>query len=526
MKKTTLLLLSALNVWADDGYEAYRQSITEEYNAYYEKEMKAYQGFIETSDGIPDKINPYQKVNIVPPRPIVTKVVPPSPIVKPIVPTPSLVVTPPPVVKVPTPHIKPIIPEAKILAKPQNTLPQGTPSGSQIKTVDLDKIDVKKLLPPPPPLIAQTPSTVTVQTMQLSFFGSSIPIDQSAIAFTKTLQSSKEVSDLAEEIHTKDIPLIKRLKAIRSEYALNDWDMVVLSQALMNTIYSAKDQKLKTLHIIDVLRGVGYKTLLAEGTDKKLYFLVPTKQPLYSKSFFTRDDVKYYLFSVDAHPRADAKVSISFYKSADDGQGLPLDMRMLKDPLIAMDPQTVNLKWDFETKKYTMNITLNKNLTALMDMYPQVENDAYLQSRSGEKLVRELSSNLMNESKKNHFTQDQSIAFILRFSQQAFTYKTDFDAYGFERPLFVEQTILLPYSDCEDRAILLSRLYQEALGLDTVGLRYPGHLSLGVSYSGKGDFYTTHNQNYYVTDGTYFYSNPGMSQPSFKNVAAKYLETK
>ena len=507
MTKKTLLLLSTLSCFADESFEAYRQSIAEEYNTYYQKEMKAYQAFIQTSDGIPNKINPYQKVNIVPP-----------PIVKPIVTRP--------IVKVVIPEVKPIIPEVRIVEKPQNTLPQGTPSGSQIKTVNLDKIDVNKLVPPPPPLISQTPSTLTVQTMQLSFFGASIPIDQSAVAFTKTLQSSKELSKLADEVHAHDTPLIDRLKAIRSEYALNDWDTVVFAQAVMNTIYGAKDQKLKTVHIVDILRGLGYKTLLAEGSDRKLYFLIPTKQPLYSKSFFERDGVKYYLFAIDAHPRADAKVSVSFYRSADDGEGVPLDMRMLKDPRLGIDAQTVNLKWDFENKKYTMNVTLNKNLTALMDMYPQIENDAYLQSRSGGKLVRELSSNLMNESKKNHFTQEQSIAFILRFAQQAFTYKTDFDAYGFERPLFVEQTILLPYSDCEDRAILLSRLYQEALGLDTIGLRYPGHISLGVSYSGKGDYYTAQNKNYYVTDGTYFYANPGMSQPSFKNVAAKILGTK
>jgi len=498
MKKTTLLVLSALTLFSDDAYDAYRQGIAEEYSSYYQKEMKAYQGFMETSDGIPNKINPYQKINILPP----------------------------PIVKVVIHETKPIVPEAKVLEKPQNTIPKGTPSGSQIDAVKLEKIDISKLIAPPPPLISQTPSTITVQAMQLSFFGSSIAIDQSAIAFTKSLQSSKEVSDLAEEIHVQDALLVNRIKAIRSEYSLNDWDTVVFAQALMNTIYSVQDQKLKTLHIIDVLRALGYKTVLAEGTDKKFYFLVPTKQPLYSKSFFTRDEVKYYLFGVDIHPRADPKISISFYRSADDGQGSPLDMRMLKDPLIAVDPQTVNLKWDFENKKYSMNVTLNKNLAALMDMYPQVENDAYLQSRSGVKLVRELSSNLMNESKKKHFTQEQSIAFILRFAQQAFTYKTDFDAYGYERPMFVEQTILLPYSDCEDRAILLSRLYQEALGLDTVGLRYPGHLSLGVSYSGKGDYYTDHNKNYYVTDGTYFYATPGMSQPSFKNVEAKLLETK
>ncbi len=509
MKKTTLLALSLVNLFADDGFEAYKQNMTEEYNTYYQKEMKAYQGFVQTSDGIPNKINPYQTINILPP-PVVMKITAPL-MTKPAEPVLGNNI---------------IAPQAKILEKPQNMIPKGTPSGSQIDAVKLNTIDVSTLMAPPPPLISQTPSVQTTQTIQLSFFGLSLPIDKTSVAFTQSLHASKEVSLLADEIHKQDRALVNRIRAIRSDYALNDWDTVVLTQALMNTIYAAKDQKLKTLHMIDILRGLGYKTLLAEGTDKKFYFLMPTKQPLYSKSFFVRNEVKHYLFTVEEHPRADTKVSLNFYSSQEDSQGVALDMRMVKDPLIATDPQTVNLKWDFENKKYSMNVTLNKNLSALMDMYPQVDNDAYLQSRSGTKLVRELSSNLMNESKKNHFTQEQSIAFILRFVQQAFTYKTDFDAYGYERPMFVEQTILLPYSDCEDRAILLSRLYQEALGLDTVGLRYPGHLSLGVSYGGKGDYYTAHNKNYYVTDGTYFYAAPGMSQPSFKNIKANILTTK
>jgi hypothetical protein len=147
-------------------------------------------------------------------------------------------------------------------------------------------------------------------------------------------------------------------------------------------------------------------------------------------------------------------------------------------------------------------------------------------SRSGNTLIKEIAANLTNEIKKNNFSQEKAMSFILRFAQKAFVYKTDFDAYGFERPFFVEQTILLPYSDCEDRATLLSALYREILGLDSIGLRYPGHISLGVAYNGHGDYYNYGNRKYYVTDGTYFYTSPGVSQPSFKGVAAEFLKTK
>lgn len=201
-------------------------------------------------------------------------------------------------------------------------------------------------------------------------------------------------------------------------------------------------------------------------------------------------------------------------------------MRMQKDPKLGADLQNVVLKWDFKQKNHVMEVSVNKNLTALMDMYPQVDNEIYMQSRSGESLISQMSGNLKKEIIRNNFTKEEAVAFILRFSQQAFTYKTDFEAYGFERPLFAEQTILLPYSDCEDRATLLSQLYRSTLNLDTVGLKYPGHISLGVAYGGSGDYYKYENSNFFVADGTYFYANPGVSQPSFKNKPAVFLKTR
>lgn len=506
MKKQAILLLSALNMCSAESFETYQQNISDEYTTYYQKELKAFDGFIQTSDGIPNKINPYQQVTILPP--------PPLSVVKPVKPLPSTAIE------------KPIAPEPKILEKPKNTLPEGTPSGSQIKSVKLQEIDISKLIPLEPTLISKIPSTVSPQTIQLSFFGASIPIDQSVVAFIKKLSVGSDISKLAQDIHESDTALTNNLRSISTTYDLNDWDKVLLVQTLMNTLYSVDQHKLKTVHAVDLLRGLGYKTLLGEGGDKNLYFLLSAIQQIYAKSFYERDGGRFYLFSIDAHPRADFKTPITFYHSPDDTQGSALDMTMYKDPKLGMDQKPVMLHWDFEKKNYSMSVNANKNLAALMDMYPQVDYEMYMRSRSGANLIHALSLNLKQEITNNHFTKEQSVAFILRFAQQAFSYKTDFDAYGFERPMFVEQTILLPYSDCEDRAILLSQLYRETLGIDSIGLQYPGHISLGVSYEGKGDYYTLSQEKFYVTDGTYFYANPGMSQPSFKNAAAKFLRTK
>jgi hypothetical protein len=545
MKQYTILLICLLNAAASDDFEAYTQEIAQEYASYYEKEMKAFKSFVETSDGIPNKVNPYQTLNILPPPPLsVPKTPPVTPEPPKVVPPPAppavsipVVQKPPKEVKippkaivqpsvpasVPIPVAKPI---AEVLVKPKNTIPAGTPSGSQIKTVKIADIDVKKLVKIDPAPVALVPSIVSPSTITLSFFGASMPIEQSAVAFSQKLRSTDDISQLAQSIHAQNAPLIAKLKTLSASHQLNDWDQIILVQTLMNTLYPKNEHKLKTLHAIDLIRGLGFNALLGEGEDKKLYLLLPTRQQLFSKSYVTRNGIKYYIFSIHDHPRADFRTGIRFYTSEYDTQGSAIDMRMLKDPKLAADLKEVELKWDFEKKNYAMRVGVNTHLSALMDMYPQVDNEIYMQSRSGNRLITDMSEKLKKEIAANRFSEEKSVAFILRFAQQAFTYKTDFEAYGFERPLFVEQTILLPYSDCEDRATLLSQLYRATLGIDSVGLKYPGHISLGVAYRGKGDYYPYENNNYFVADGTYFYANPGVSQPTFKNKPATFLKTK
>lgn len=502
MKSKIIFFISAISLYGSESFDSYKQNISDEYKEYYQKEIKAFESFTQTVDGIPNKVNPYQSINVLPPKPVKVEAVIPDKI----------------------PEKSRIIPQAKVLEKKTNTLPEGTPSGSQIKTVKVKDIDVTKLIAPTE--IVKIPSVITPKVMQLSFYGVSFTIEQNAIQFINALNINQNPSELAEAISESNGPLNKRLRILCDEYSLNDWDKVLLVQALMNTLYKADEQKLKTIHGVDILRSLGYQALLGEGENNKFYFLMPSKQQIFSKSYIERDGKKFYIFAIDTHPRADFKTSINFYRSSEDSKGIALDMTMYKDPKIGLNPKSVLLKWNFEKKNYSMTVSVNQELTALMDMYPQIDCDIYMQSRSGNDLIHQISTSLKRDINDNKLSKEQSVAFILRFSQQAFTYKTDFDAYGFERPFFVEQTILLPYSDCEDRAILLSQIYRDTLGLESIGLQYPGHISLGVAFDGKGDYYEVSGKKYYVADGTYFYSSPGVSQPSFKNVAARFLKTR
>lgn len=107
---------------------------------------------------------------------------------------------------------------------------------------------------------------------------------------------------------------------------------------------------------------------------------------------------------------------------------------------------------------------------------------------------------------------------LIDFVQQAFQYATDRDQFGYERPLFGDETFYYPYSDCEDRAILYSILVRELLGLDVLLLHFPGHMGTAVRFPGnvEGDYLVFEGQKYIICDPTYIGARIGMCMPQYK----------
>ena len=110
---------------------------------------------------------------------------------------------------------------------------------------------------------------------------------------------------------------------------------------------------------------------------------------------------------------------------------------------------------------------------------------------------------------------------IINFVQTAFEYKTDKDQFGYERPLFGDETFFYPYSDCEDRSILFSILVHDLLGLDVVLLLYPGHLATAVHYteSLNGSYFELDGKTYFISDPTYIGADVGMCMPKYLNIS-------
>jgi len=150
--------------------------------------------------------------------------------------------------------------------------------------------------------------------------------------------------------------------------------------------------------------------------------------------------------------------------------------------------------------------------------YPQTELKVYfnaaISNQASFSLLKSLKPHLEGKSELD------AINFLLRFVQTAFDYKTDDQQFGKEKYLMLEETLYYPSSDCEDRCILFSYLVRNLLGMEVVGLDYPGHISTAVKFNSEitGDTLKFNNQKFVICDPTYINADAGMAMPQYKNV--------
>lgn len=96
---------------------------------------------------------------------------------------------------------------------------------------------------------------------------------------------------------------------------------------------------------------------------------------------------------------------------------------------------------------------------------------------------------------------------------EACDYAYDRDVWGVEdRAFFPEETLHYPLRDCEDGAILFSRLVRDLLGLPTALIYYPGHLAAAVCFKNRpqGAYINYDSKQYTVCDPTIYYAGIGV----------------
>lgn len=114
---------------------------------------------------------------------------------------------------------------------------------------------------------------------------------------------------------------------------------------------------------------------------------------------------------------------------------------------------------------------------------------------------------------------------LINWVQTGFVYGYDDEVWGGDRPFFAEETLYYPFSDCEDRSILYSRLVRDLLGLKVALIYYPGHLATAVRFneSIEGDCITIDGEKFLICDPTYVGAPIGEQMPKMRGVEIKAI---
>ncbi len=125
----------------------------------------------------------------------------------------------------------------------------------------------------------------------------------------------------------------------------------------------------------------------------------------------------------------------------------------------------------------------------------------------------------------NGMNQSDAANIILNFVQTSLVYKYDEEVWGYDRPFFPDETLYYPYCDCEDRAILFSRIVRDIMHLQVILVYYPNHLASAVNFTEEvnGDYLLVNGKKYVVCDPTFIGAPVGRTMTGMDNATAKAI---
>jgi len=378
---------------------------------------------------------------------------------------------------------------------------------------------------PPEPLVPISVNPIPVLTSSET---TPLPTDVPLFSFSFYNTECRIRLDSAQKIHLQNIseeavadawetlsgdafnPTVADCLHLREELSLCDWGYYQLIQTIADRYYGADNPNESVLFQVFILTQSGYKIRIVRADDR-LAALVPFDHTIFTYAYLTIDGSKYYVMNKNLKTRRFYVCNYSFPNE----QFFSIQINSL--PKFKYTPTVTNI---LEGKRYPVKIEVesNKNLIDFFNSYPlSSEWNLYARASLSEHVKEQFYPVLKNDI--NGKNQQDAVNIILNFVQTAFTYQLDEDQFGYERPLFGDETLFYPGSNCKDRSILFSILVKELLNLDVVLLHYPGHLATAVRFNEnvEGDYLMINGQKYIICDPTYIGAVIGQEMPVVKN---------
>lgn len=406
------------------------------------------------------------------------------------------------------------------------------PEEDRGKTPEVRPLPFDEIVPTPAPVpvphpispIEEKPQLVE-QWLHFVFYGTpcKVRFDANERVLLDNIRE-KAVADMWERMITNCNNLLHDCLELRNSMNLCDWAYVKLTETVANTIYESGHSNEATLVQSFILNQSGFKIHIARSDNRRLHMLLAADCDMYNYPYWVLDGEHYYLLD-----HSDVDGLHIFTQTFPEEQPMRLSIVQEHHFLGKLSSERTLQSEQYPVVSAT--VVVNMNLIDFYNEYPAsyANNDPFTKWRFyaqvplsqvvQERLYPALRTAIRGKSERD------AANMLINFVQTAFVYEYDDNVWGGDRAFFADETLYYPYSDCEDRSILFSRLIRDLLGLDVVLVYYPGHLASAVRFneSVPGDYISVNGVRYLVCDPTYIHASIGMTMPDMDNSKAKII---
>jgi hypothetical protein len=334
----------------------------------------------------------------------------------------------------------------------------------------------------------------------------------------------RHVSQFYATLHQNDTEhvLQRQLDAAVSEMGLNEWGYFALLRTITEKLYANTNDRV--LFSFYMLHSHGFKARVGRGSKSNrllLLLALDNHKEVYSKTFFRINGTKYYAVYGNG---LQGESVYSYDEKADDSGLKEIRLDFTKTLNIA----TCDKSRKLHLNKVNLDITLPYSTANLRyyDEIPTTVFPIYFNTPVSKETEAVLAQTFSSLSKQ--YNKVQLVDIMLNFVQTAFVYKIDEQYHGREKYYFPEETIGLPYSDCEDRCALFGWMVKRFVGYDIIGVLYDDHMATAVCFGNdaqlKGKSVSYGGKGYMVCDPTYQNAAIGTVMPKFANVKCEIVK--
>jgi hypothetical protein len=296
---------------------------------------------------------------------------------------------------------------------------------------------------------------------------------------------------------TNYTPIVNALLAYKEQHKPDDWLFYQLIRKTAQQISPKAENYIRyTLYKWFLLAKTGYDATLAISHDRLLFY-VYSEENIYNIPFRIRDGKQYVCLNYHDYGTIDferERFTEVVIKTPEAQKAFSYKVTSLPG-FTPGDYQEKEISFNYYQTDYHFKVKLNPQVKTIFVNYPVVDYASYfnipLSGETYRSLISSLKKNIKGMNTRN------GVDYLMRFTRYAFLFEKDTDAFGKEKRMSPEETLLYGQSDCEDRAALFFYLVKEIYDLPMIVLAYPKHVTIAVKFDKPVGHSIVYNGNKY-----------------------------